>query len=95
MSGAKTLVAVAAGLLICASAASSMASAQQGASGTWRSETRSLWTEGWTVVLEARDTTLTGAVTNCPRAGAVEIFDGRIDGDTVRFSRRSQDGRRR
>ena len=51
------------------------------------------WTGGWTVVLEARGTTLTGAVTNCPRPGAVEIFDGRIDGSTIRFSCRSQDGR--
>jgi alcohol dehydrogenase (cytochrome c) len=93
MPGAKTLVAVATSLLLCASAASSIGWAQQGASGTWRSETQMWWTGGWTVVLEARGTTLTGAVTNCPRPGAVEIFDGRIDGSTIRFSCRSQDGR--
>jgi alcohol dehydrogenase (cytochrome c) len=45
------------------------------------------------VVLEARGSSLTGAVTNCPRAGAVEIFDGMIDGDTLGFSCRSEDGR--
>lgn len=93
MPGAKTFVAVAAVLLLWASAGSSIGSARQDISGTWRSETQMWWTGGWTVVLEARGTTLTGAVTNCPRPGAVEIFDGRIDGDTVRFSCRSQDGR--
>jgi len=93
MSGAKTLVAVAAGVLLSASAALSIGSARQDVSGSWRSETPSWWTTGWTVVLEARGTTLTGAVTNCPRSSAVEIFDGRLDGDTIRFSCRSQDGR--
>ena len=93
MTGVKKLVVVVAGALLCVAAASSIGSAQRGVSGTWRSETPSWWTGGWTVVLEARGTTLTGAVTNCPRPGAVEIFDGRVDGDTIRFSCRSEDGR--
>ena len=91
MSCAKTLVHLASGLLLCVTV-SSMVSAQD-TSGTWRSEAPYWWTSGWTVVLEAHGTTLTGAVTNCPRAGAVEIFDGRIEGDTIRFSCRSEDGR--
>lgn len=92
MLSARTFVAVALGLLLCG-AAPYIGLAQQDASGTWRSDTPYWWTEGWTVVLEAHDKTLTGAVTNCPRPGVVEIFDGRIEGDTIRFSCRSEDRR--
>ena len=54
---------------------------------------RSWWTEGLDGRAGGPRHDADRRVTNCPRAGAVEIFDGRIDGDTVRFSCRSQDGR--
>lgn len=67
-------------------------SAQTQVTGSWRSEGGPDWAVGWTLALRADGDTLTGAVTNCPRTGAVEIVDGRIDGDTVRFKCRSADG---
>jgi alcohol dehydrogenase (cytochrome c) len=91
MSRAKTLVAVCSALLLCISASSSVSA--QDASGTWRSEAPYWWTSGWTVVLQVHGTAITGAVTNCPRGGAIEIVDGRIEGDTIRFNCRSEDGR--
>ena len=67
-------------------------SIQPQVTGSWKSEGGPDWAIGWTLALRAEGATLTGAVTNCPRTGAVEISDGRIDGDTVRFSCRSADG---
>ena len=67
--------------------------AQQTITGAWRSETSSWWTSGWTVVFDVRGNSLTGVVTNCPRAGAVEIFDARVDAGTVHFKCRSEDGK--
>jgi alcohol dehydrogenase (cytochrome c) len=72
--------------------ASALGAGQATITGAWRSVTPSWWTSGWTVVLEADGGTVRGAVTNCPRAGAVEIFDGRVEGDTVTFKCRSEDG---
>ena len=67
--------------------------AQQTIAGTWRSETPSWWTTGWTVVFNVSGDSLTGVVTNCPRAGAVDIFDACVDAGTVHFKCRSEDGK--
>ena len=50
--------------------------------------------EGWTLVLNADGSRLTGAVSNCASSGNIEIFDGRIDGDAITFRCRSLDGDR-
>jgi alcohol dehydrogenase (cytochrome c) len=79
-------------------AAPRVGSDQSGVAGTWRSEDalscggNCWWMVGWTLVVERDGATLIGAVTNCPRAGAVEIFDGQIDAETLRFKCRSPDG---
>ena len=86
------LAAVSTGLLLGVSSQLTTGAAQQTITGAWRSETSSWWTTGWTVVLDVRGISLT-AVTNCPRAGAVEIFDGRVDTGTVHFKCRSEDGK--
>ena len=90
---ARTLAVVSTGLLLGAPAQLTTGAAQQTITGAWRSETSSWWTTGWTVVFDVRGNSLTGAVTNCPRAGAVEIFDGRVDAGTVHFKCRSEDGK--
>src|SRR5688572_31178311 len=92
---ARTLAVVSTGLLLAAPAQLTMGAAQQTITGAWRSETSSWWTTGWTVVFDVSGNSLTGAVTNCPRAGAVEIFDGRVDAGTVHFRCRSEDGKDR
>jgi len=90
---ARTRAVITAGVLLGAPVLVTTAAAQHPVAGTWRSETRSWWTTGWTVVFDVSGNSLTGAVTNCPRAGAVEIFDARIDAGTVRFTCRSEDGK--
>jgi alcohol dehydrogenase (cytochrome c) len=90
---ARTLAFITAGLLLGAPVRVTTGAAQQTIAGAWRSETSSWWTDGWTVVFDVRGNSLTGAVTNCPRAGAVEIFDARIDAGIVQFKCRSEDGR--
>lgn len=64
--------------------------AQTAISGSWQSAAAS----GWTLVLRAEGTKLTGAVSNCTAFDNVEISEGRLDGDTLRFSCRSADGDR-
>ena len=91
---ARTLAVVSTGLLLGVPAQLTTGAAQQTITGAWRSETSSWWTTGWTVVFDVRGNSLTGAVTNCPRAGAVESFDARIDAGTVHFKCRSEDGKR-
>ena len=88
---AGTLAVITAGLLTGAPAQTMTGAAQQTIAGAWRSETPSWWTTAWTVVFDVRGNSLTGAVTNCPRAGAVEIFDARIDAGAVHFKCRSED----
>lgn len=59
--------------------------AQTGPTGTWRAESP---TPGmpWTVVLRADGPRVYGAATSCASVGgAVEIFDGRIDGNAITF----------
>jgi len=90
---ARALAVIKAGLLTGAPAQTTTGAAQQTIAGAWRSETPSWWTTGWTVVFDVRGNSLTGAVTNCPRAGAVEIFDARIDAGAVHFKCRSEDGK--
>ena len=90
---ARTLAVVTAGLLLGAPAQIATGAAQQTIIGAWRSETPSWWTDGWTVVFDVSGDSVTGAVTNCPRAGAVEIFDARIEAGTVNFKCRSEDGK--
>ncbi len=65
-------------------------SAQTGVTGSWRSES----VLGWTLVLKADGPRLTGAVSGCSSSPNLEIFDGRIDGNTVTFKCRSADGDR-
>ena len=49
---------------------------------------------GWTLVLKNDGRQLSGAVSGCSSSPNVEIFDGRIDGDTITFKCRSADGDR-
>src|SRR5688572_4221516 len=58
--------------------------------GTWRSDA----VRGWTLVLKADASRLTGAVSHCTPSPNVEIFDGRIDGDEITFKCASADGQR-
>ena len=62
-------------------------------SGTWRADNVPGWAFGWTVVLKMSGSTTTGAVSNCPRAGAMKVTDATIVDRTVRFKCRSQDGK--
>ena len=59
--------------------------------GTWRAE--GVGTAPWTVALRADGTRLTGKVSSCTSL-PVEVYEGRIDGNTVRFKCRSLDGDR-
>ena len=64
--------------------------AQTGVTGTWRVEGVGP-AQPWTLILKETGTKLTGAVNNCG-APRVEISEGSIDGDTIRFECRRPDG---
>ena len=61
-------------------------------SGTWRADSVPGWASGWTVVLKTSGSSASGAVTNCPRGGAVNITDATVVDTTLRFKCRSEDG---
>jgi YVTN family beta-propeller protein len=64
------------------------------ASGTWRVESTPPGMT-WKAVLRADGAKLNGAVSSCSSAdGAFEIFDGKVDGNTITFNCRSGDGQR-
>jgi hypothetical protein len=65
--------------------------AQTGVTGSWRAE--GVGTGPWTVMLRAEGTRLSGKVSACTSL-PVEVYEGRIDGNTVRFKCRSLDGDR-
>lgn len=65
--------------------------AQTGITSTWRAE--GVGGGAWTVALRADGRRLTGRVSSCTSL-AVEIYDGRIDGDTIAFKCTSVDGDR-
>ncbi len=58
--------------------------AQAGFTGTWQASGAPPQTT-WTVVLRTQGSRVVGAVSECASFGPVEISDGRIAGDTVRF----------
>jgi pimeloyl-ACP methyl ester carboxylesterase len=65
--------------------------AQSGPTGTWRAE--GLGPQPWTLVLRGAGSQLTGAVSSCASI-SVDIFDGRVVGNTVTFKCQSLDGDR-
>lgn len=68
--------------------------AQPGLVGRWRAESTPPGTT-WTAVLRVDGPRVIGAVSSCASGrGAFEIFEGRIDGDTITFKCRSGDGQR-
>jgi alcohol dehydrogenase (cytochrome c) len=62
------------------------------ATGTWRAGDLPGWAGGWTLVVRNDGASLSGAVTNCPRAGAVTISDIQTANDGLRFTCSSEDG---
>ena len=65
--------------------------AQTGPTGTWRVESPTPGTT-WTVALRADGPRLTGAVRTCLSLGGTqEIYEGKIDGNTISFKCKSGD----
>ena len=58
--------------------------------GTWQGDAPA----GWTLVLQADDTTISGAVSSCSASPAVEIANARVDANTITFTCTSLDGDR-
>jgi hypothetical protein len=68
--------------------------AQTSVTGTWRVEVPDE-ANPWELVLKANGTSLTGKVNSCNSVQVtIEIFDGRIDGNTITFKCLSGDGQR-
>ena len=67
-------------------------SAQAGPTGTWRAESTPPGTT-WTAVLRLDGSRVIGAVSSCAsNNGAIEIYEGSIDGNTIRFKCKSLNG---
>ncbi|HUF46511.1 MAG TPA: hypothetical protein VMM93_01785 [Vicinamibacterales bacterium] len=64
---------------------------QSGFAGTWQTD---VVDPPWTVALRVEGSRVTGRVSQCAGPGAVEVYDGRIDGDAVTFKCTSRDNDR-
>ena len=63
--------------------------AQTGPTGTWRVEGNGD-AFPWAMVLQVEGSNLTGAVSSCSsNRGAIEVFEGKVDGDTITFKCKS------